>query len=73
VIVRTTDGATLRHREEVNRGAPDRPLSDGDILEKFRDNAALALSASATARVEAAVLGVDAAPDAAALMATLAG
>jgi 2-methylcitrate dehydratase PrpD len=73
VLVRLNSGATLRHREEINRGAPDRPLSDADIVEKFRGNAALALSASAAERVEAAVLGLDSAPDARALAATLAG
>jgi 2-methylcitrate dehydratase PrpD len=72
VIVKLASGRTLRHREEVNRGAPDRPLADGDIVEKFRGNAALALSGDAAARVEAAVLGLDAAADARALAAALA-
>ncbi|WP_270937942.1 MmgE/PrpD family protein [Falsiroseomonas oryzae] len=73
VVVKLKDGRTLRHREQVNRGAPDRPLADADIVEKFRGNAALALSAANAARVEAAVLGLDAAPDAQALAGALAG
>ena len=73
VAVTLAAGETRRHREAVNRGAPDRPLTDADIVEKFRGNAALALSAGAAARVEAAVLGLDGAPDAGALAAALGG
>src|SRR5262249_3586126 len=44
VIVRTKDGRTLRHREGVNRGCGDRPLSDEDIVAKYLGNATRALS-----------------------------
>lgn len=73
LVVRTADGRTLRHREEVNRGAPDRPLTDAEIVEKFRANAALSLSAAATTRVEDAVLGLERAPRADALADALSG
>ncbi|MGD9864047.1 MAG: MmgE/PrpD family protein [Pseudodonghicola sp.] len=73
VIVRTKDGRELRHREGINRGASDRPLSADDILGKFRENAAMALSQSALNRVEEAVLGLDETADAAAFAAVLAG
>ena len=56
LVVRLHDGRTLRHREAVNRGAPDRPLTNADIVEKYRGNAATALSPGATARIEHAVL-----------------
>jgi 2-methylcitrate dehydratase PrpD len=56
LVVRLRDGRTLRHREEVNRGAPDRPLSNADIVAKFCGNAATALSPAAAARIEHAVL-----------------
>lgn len=58
LVVRLRDGRTLRHREEVNRGAPDRPLSNADIIEKYRGNAALALDPAASRRIEGAVLGM---------------
>jgi len=56
LVVHLHDGTTIRHREEVNRGAPARPLSNADIRAKFRGNAALALSPTAQARIEGAVL-----------------
>ena len=40
VVVRLRDGRELRKREAVNRGSADRPLSNADIVEKFRANAA---------------------------------
>ena len=58
LVARLHDGRTLRHREEVNRGAPDRPLTNADIVAKYRGNAATALSPGAAARVEAAVLSL---------------
>jgi 2-methylcitrate dehydratase PrpD len=58
LVVRLRDGRTLRHREEINRGAPDRPLSNADIVAKFRGNAATALSPAAAARIEDAVLSL---------------
>ncbi len=64
LIVRTKDGRTLRQREEINRGAPERPLSNDDIIAKYRTNAALALSPEVAERIEAAVLGLAAAPSA---------
>jgi 2-methylcitrate dehydratase PrpD len=50
VIVETTDGRRLERIEPYNRGSAERPLSDADILKKFRDNAAALLS---PARIEA--------------------
>jgi 2-methylcitrate dehydratase PrpD len=58
LVVHLQDGRTLRHREEVNRGAPDRPLSNAEILDKYRGNAATALSPGSTARIEAAILSL---------------
>jgi len=42
VEVHLADGRTLVEREEINRGSPERPLSDDDLLEKFIGNATLA-------------------------------
>lgn len=73
VIVRTKDGRELRHREGINRGASDRPLSAADIVAKYRENAAMAVSHSTLNRIEEAVLGLDELTDATAFAALLAG
>jgi 2-methylcitrate dehydratase PrpD len=44
VIVTTRGGRTFRHREAVNRGNGERPLSEAAIIEKFRANAARAVA-----------------------------
>ncbi|TCP53079.1 2-methylcitrate dehydratase PrpD [Tamaricihabitans halophyticus] len=54
------DGRRLSHREEVNRGHPERPLSHQDIREKFESNMRLAADVETTDRVRAAVLGLGA-------------
>jgi 2-methylcitrate dehydratase PrpD len=59
VIVTTRAGRTLRHREQINRGNGERPLTDAEIVEKFRSNAARAVSAERAARVEQMVLALD--------------
>lgn len=61
VIVTLADGRTLRHDEPVNRGAADRPLSNDEIVAKFRDNAAFAANPEGIGRMERAMLGLDAA------------
>jgi 2-methylcitrate dehydratase PrpD len=44
VIATLRNGRTLRQREEVNRGSPERPLSEAEITEKFMTNARTAVS-----------------------------
>ena len=39
VRVTIDDGTTVRHRESVNRGHAERPLSNDDVRRKFFDNA----------------------------------
>lgn len=65
VIVETTDGRTLRHREQVNRGADECPLTGSDIEAKFRDNMAIAAGQDTTERVHDAVLSLEHFDDAA--------
>jgi 2-methylcitrate dehydratase PrpD len=67
VIVRTRDGRTLRHREQINRGSGDRPLSEDDIVEKYLSNAARVVSASHADRVCALVLSIEDMADVSAL------
>jgi 2-methylcitrate dehydratase PrpD len=59
VIVTTRGGRTLRHREAINRGNGERPLAEAEIVEKFRANAARAVSAERAGRVGQLVLRLD--------------
>ncbi|MGH8764739.1 MAG: MmgE/PrpD family protein [Burkholderiales bacterium] len=72
VIVRMADGAEHRHREAINRGNAERPLSNEDIVAKFLDNAALGVAEAQALRIRDAVLGLEAL-DAVALEETLVG
>lgn len=73
VIVETRDGRTIAKREAVNRGAPDRPLSNADIRAKFDENAARCLPRARADAVADAVLTVAdrSAADLADILATL--
>jgi 2-methylcitrate dehydratase PrpD len=73
VVVETTDGRTLRHREQVNRGADTRPLSAEDITTKFLANARLAVGGERAERIRDAVLGLDGVGDVREVTAVLAG
>lgn len=68
VGIRLQDGRTLSHREHINRGAADRPLSNDEILSKFRANAGMTVDAEAAERMIGAALGLEAAPNAAAAL-----
>ena len=59
VAIRTTDGRTLRHREQVNRGADTRPLSADEIIAKYRDNAAMTLAPDRAEQALDAVMALD--------------
>jgi 2-methylcitrate dehydratase PrpD len=59
VIIRLADGAEMRHREHINRGAADRPLSNDEILAKFRDNAAMLVNEETIDRQQDALLFLD--------------
>ncbi|HET7342929.1 MAG TPA: MmgE/PrpD family protein, partial [Methylomirabilota bacterium] len=63
VRVRLADGRTLQARAPDGRGSLARPLPEGAIVEKFRDNAARALPAARVTELERAVLGLDAVGD----------
>lgn len=65
VILRTTDGRELRHREAINRGAEERPLSKDDIEAKFMENVELVTSRATAERVLNSVLGLADTKDAA--------
>ena len=63
VIVTTCGGRTFRHREAVNRGNGERPLSEAAIIEKFYANAARAVSHDRARQVETLLLSLDEAAD----------
>jgi 2-methylcitrate dehydratase PrpD len=63
VIVTTRGGRTFRHREAVNRGNGERPLSEAAIIEKFCANAARAVSHDRARQVETLLLSLDEAAD----------
>jgi len=64
VIITLRGGRTLGHREAVNRGNGERPLSEAEIIEKFRSNAARAVSCDKARTIETIVLALDQAADA---------
>jgi len=67
------DGTVLAHDEPVNRGAADRPLANAEIVAKYRDNAAMWASPDRVAAMEAEMLGLDQAGDAADALAIFCG
>ena len=66
------DGRTLQHREAVNRGHAERPLSNADIRQKFTDNAGLHFNDKHAAAVQEQLLALTHLPDVAALETLLA-
>jgi 2-methylcitrate dehydratase PrpD len=59
VVVHLHNGRTERAREAINRGSPDRPLSNQDIVEKFRGNAARSCDARSYERIAQALLDLE--------------
>jgi 2-methylcitrate dehydratase PrpD len=59
VQVTLDDGRTLRNRVAVNRGNPERPLTNADIEAKYFENCALTLTDAAARRIRDLVLGLD--------------
>jgi 2-methylcitrate dehydratase PrpD len=58
VVVTLADGRELRHREHINRGAADRPISNADVERKFFDNMQLVTSTARAAQVRDLVLAI---------------
>ena len=53
------DGTSHEHNEPVNRGAADRPLSNTEIVAKYRDNAGRWTEPAKVAEMERAMLNLD--------------
>lgn len=67
VIVETTDGKRLSHRESVNRGSDANPLTEADVVAKFQANAARTMPPARAQRILDAVMKIETLPSAAAL------
>jgi 2-methylcitrate dehydratase PrpD len=59
VRIRLRDGRTLEAELPYQRGGPENPMSAGEVREKFRANAALALSDSDVEALEEAVMTLE--------------
>ena len=59
LIVTTRDGRKLRHREHVNRGAEDKPVTNDEIVEKFMGNVETVASPAHADRIRELILGLD--------------
>lgn len=59
LVVTMKDGSELRHREHINRGADERPLTNAEIVEKYIANAAVAVSEEQAAAVRNTLLSID--------------
>jgi len=73
VAVRLRDGRCLEERQDHPRGGPDFPMSRAELEEKFRGNAALAISDDRATRVIRLVNGLAEQPRLTDLIAALAG
>ncbi|MEX2481550.1 MAG: MmgE/PrpD family protein, partial [Gammaproteobacteria bacterium] len=63
LLVRTHDGRELYHHIAVNRGTDANPMTESEILDKYRDNATRWVSAGQAERIADGVLSLDAAPN----------
>ncbi len=59
MVIETTDGRRLSHREAINRGSADNPVSDQDIEAKFFANATRTVGRAQAERVQAAVMALE--------------
>ncbi len=62
VIVRLAGGEERRHREQVNRGSAERPLSNAEVEAKFLENALFSVDRKTAGRIRDAVLGLEESP-----------
>ena len=63
VKVRLANGTELEAREECQRGGAERPISAGEVIAKFRDNASLALPTPRALALEQAILALGSEDD----------
>jgi 2-methylcitrate dehydratase PrpD len=68
VRITLRDGRSFEAAEENNRGSPANPMSDAEIIAKFEENVAEALSPARRKRLVDAVMTLERSPDAARLV-----
>jgi hypothetical protein len=68
----TRDGREFTHREHVNRGAAERPLSGAEIAAKFMTNTERAVPRARAEKILALLLKLEQAPSAKAVARELA-
>jgi 2-methylcitrate dehydratase PrpD len=71
VTIRTTDGRSFSARVDIPRGDPALPLTDGELLDKYRDCARRQLHPEAIERSVGLVLGLERVSDIGKVMAPL--
>jgi 2-methylcitrate dehydratase PrpD len=71
VTIRTTDGRSYNARVDIPRGDPALPLTDDELLSKYRDCARAQLRTDDIERGVGLVLGLEKVADIGTLMATL--
>ena len=71
VTIRTTDGRSYSARVDIPRGDPALPLTDDELLSKYRDCARIQLRADEIERSLGVVLGLEKVADVGTLMAIL--
>jgi 2-methylcitrate dehydratase PrpD len=71
VTIRTNDGRSYSARVDIPRGDPALPLTDDELLEKYRDCGRSQLSQDDIERSVGVVLGLEKAPNIGMLMTTL--
>jgi 2-methylcitrate dehydratase PrpD len=59
VMITTRDGRTLEADLPHQRGGPDNPMTAGEVREKYRENAGLALDEDAVEALEEAILALE--------------
>lgn len=73
LIVTMTDGREFRHREHVNRGAADNPVTAEQICAKFMENAERVMLKMRAEQLRDLILKIEQLPDARALARALSG
>jgi 2-methylcitrate dehydratase PrpD len=59
LIVTLKDGTELRHREHINRGADERPLTNSEIVKKYNPTAAVAVPEDRATAIRDTILALD--------------
>ena len=71
VRIETRAGAVLELELPHQRGGPDNPMGENEVVAKFRENAGLALDAGSVGELETALLALESQDDLAACLAPL--